>query len=181
MENYSDSDTESDFSESETENEYDLCCQRGSGTCALPFDPTSIENIILSISDQFNFRILLNDSRVKSAIAITTGLTLAGSLIGKHYGGKVGAAVGGAVGGVCGLGIIAVSMRDIWQDIKGKLSELFDIVYDYLAGLGINDYKMAAKFLMQNSWDSRQLAGIVLQVSSDVLGKKILSSLNAAI
>ncbi|CAH0731297.1 unnamed protein product, partial [Brenthis ino] len=172
------SDSETEYSSSDIEGEYDLCC-RETGTCGLPFDPTSLENVILSISDKFNFRIILNDSRAKNAILVTTGLTLAGTLIGKHYGGKIGAAVGGAVGGVCGLGIVAVSMRDIWQDIREKLSELFDIVYDYLAGLGINDYKNAAKFLMQDSGTSTQLAMVILQVTSDVLGKKILSSLTA--
>lgn len=70
-------------------------------------------------------------------------------------------------------------MRDVWQDIKGKLAELFDIVYDYLAGLGIDDYKNAAKFLMQNSGNGTQLAMVILQVTSDILGKQILSSLTA--
>ncbi|CAH2268518.1 uncharacterized protein LOC120633635 [Pararge aegeria] len=188
----------SDYSDSDTENEFDICCaggscSRGSGACSresgpcalltgssgLPFDPTSIENVILSISDQFNFRVLLNDSRAQKAVLITAGLTLAGSLIGKHYGGKAGAAVGGAIGGVCGLGVVVVSMRDIWQDVKGKLWELFDIVYDYLAGLGIEDYEMAAKFLVQNSGQSSQLAMVILQYTSSALGKKILSTLTA--
>lgn len=70
-------------------------------------------------------------------------------------------------------------MRDVWKDIKGKLSELFDIVYDYLAGLGIEDYKNAATFLMQHSSNSKQLALIIIQVTSDILGKKVLSSLTA--
>lgn len=103
-----DSDYENDYSNSDSEGEYDLCC-RESGTCglpSLPFDPTSLENIILSISDKFNFRILFNDSKVRGAVLVTTGLTLAGTLIGRHYGGKIGAAVGGAVGGACGLGIV---------------------------------------------------------------------------
>ncbi|XP_034836123.1 uncharacterized protein [Maniola hyperantus] len=174
-----------DSSDSDTENEFEICCRPG-GSCSrgpsnLPFDPRSIENLILSISDQFNFRVLLNDSRTKKAVLVTAGLTLAGSLIGKHYGGKAGAAVGGAIGGVCGLGVVVVSMRDIWQDIKEKLWELFDIVYDYLAGLGIEDYKMAAKFLMQNSGHSSQLAMLILQVTSDILGKQILSSLSAGL
>ncbi|XP_046972298.1 uncharacterized protein LOC124539033 [Vanessa cardui] len=175
----SEADSNSEYSDSESENEYDLCSRSVSNSCGLPFDPTSLENIILTISDQFNFRILLNDGRAKSAFLVTTGLTLAGTLIGKHYGGKIGAAVGGAVGGVCGLGVVAVSMREIWKDIRDKLSELFDIVYDYLAGLGINDYKKAAKFIMQHSGSTSQLAMVVLQVTSDVLGKKVLSSLTA--
>ncbi|XP_023954003.2 uncharacterized protein LOC112057715 [Bicyclus anynana] len=178
-----------DSSDSDSENEFELCCAGGScsrgisalemptNSSALPFDPASIENIILAISDQFNFRILLNDSRVKKAAIITAGLTLAGSMIGKHYGGKAGAAVGGAIGGVCGLGVAVVTMRDIWQNIKGKLSELYDIVYDYLAGMGIDDYKMAANFLIKHSGQSSQLAMIILEVTSSVLGKKILSSL----
>ncbi|CAH2095566.1 unnamed protein product [Euphydryas editha] len=175
----SESDTISDYSDSELEWEYDFCCKHESNSWGLPFDPTSLENIILSLSDKFDFRIILNNGRVKSAVLVTTGLTLAGTMIGKHYGGKFGAAVGGAVGGICGVGIIAVSMRDIWKDIKGKLSELFDIVYDYLAGLGIEDYKNAATFLMQHSGNSTQLAMIIIQVTSDILGKKVLSSLTA--
>lgn len=85
--------------------DYDMCLQRANSV-ALPFDSTSIENVILSLSDQFDFRVVLSDGRAKNAMLVTTGLTLAGSLIGKHYGGKIGAAVGGAVGGVCGLGIV---------------------------------------------------------------------------
>lgn len=70
-------------------------------------------------------------------------------------------------------------MRSIWDDIKGKLSELFEIVYDFLAGLGIEDYKNAALFLTQNGFNA-QLAMVILETSSTILGKKILSSLNAA-
>lgn len=70
-----------------------------------------------------------------------------------------------------------VSMRDIWQDVKGKLCELIYIVYDYLAGLGIEDYKMAANFLMQNREHSSQLAKIILQVTTHALRNKIVSCL----
>ncbi|CAG4985441.1 unnamed protein product [Colias eurytheme] len=174
--------SDSDFSDSENE-DYEVCCTQGlcgiSSGNALPFDPSSIEKVILSISDQFNFRVILNDGRARSAVMITTGLTLAGALIGRHYGGKVGAAVGGAVGGACGLGVVAVTMREIWQDIRGKLSELFEIVYDYLAGMGLDDYRKAAKFLTQQSGGSAQLAMVIMQVASDLLGKKIVSSLTA--
>ncbi|XP_050679427.1 protein C19orf12 homolog [Leptidea sinapis] len=106
-----------------------------------------------------------------------TSLSIAGALIGNRVGGKVGAAVGGAVGGACGLGVVAVTMREIWRDVREKLSELFDIVYDYLAGLGLEDYKRAAKFVMQNSTNSSQLAMLILQFATNILGKQILSSL----
>lgn len=106
-----------DYSDSDTEYEFELCCADGScewgssefarlAFARLPFDPASIENVILSITDQFNFRVLLNENNVKKAMLITAGLTLAGSLIGKHYGGKAGAMVGGAVGGACSVGVI---------------------------------------------------------------------------
>lgn len=68
-------------------------------------------------------------------------------------------------------------MRDVWQEIKGQLAELFDIVYDYLAGLGLDDYTMAAKFLLQHTRNSNQLALLIIQVTSDILGKQILSNL----
>ncbi|XP_013194218.1 uncharacterized protein LOC106137841 [Amyelois transitella] len=168
--------SESEYTDSE---EYEVC-QLRSNSCSLPFDPMSIENIILALSDQFDFRVVLNDERARTALMVTSGLTLAGTLIGRHYGGKVGAAVGGVVGGACGLGIILVTMRDIWDDIKEKLSELFDIVYDYLAGMGMEDYRKAAIFLTQNATGSSQLATIVLETASDILGKKIMSSLTAA-
>ncbi|XP_026753207.1 uncharacterized protein LOC113513413 [Galleria mellonella] len=163
---------------SDSDSEYELCPRR-SNSCGLPFDPTSLENVILTICDKFDFRIVLNDNRAKGALIVTTGLAVAGTLIGRHYGGKVGAVVGGAVGGACGIGVIVVSMREIWNDIKSKLSELFDIVYDYLAGLGLEDYKKAALFLTQYG-DITQLAMVILQTTSNVLGKKILSSLTAA-
>lgn len=160
---------------------YDEVCTRG-GSCrsaALPFDPTAIENVILTISDSFDFRVIMSDERAKGALLVTTGLAIAGGLIGRHYGGKIGAAVGGAVGGACGLGIVAVSMRSIWEDIKNKLSELFDIVYDYLAGMGLDDYQRAAMFLTQPG-DKTQLAMVILNTASSILGKKILSSLTPA-
>ncbi|XP_053613839.1 uncharacterized protein LOC128677186 [Plodia interpunctella] len=172
----SDHSDQSDYSDSE---EYEVCNLR-SNSCGLPFDPTALENIILKISDKFNFRMVLNDERAKTALMVTSGLTLAGTLIGRHYGGKVGAAVGGAVGGACGLGIVVVAMRDIWNDIKEKLSELFDIVYDYLAGLGIEDYRKAALFLAKNATGSSDLALVILETASEILGKKIMSSLSAA-
>lgn len=163
------------YSDSDSD-EYEVCPMR-SNSFGLPFDPSSLENIILLISDNFDFRVILSDERAKSALIVTTGLTLAGGFIGRHYGGKIGAAVGGAIGGVCGLGVVAVSMRDIWEDIKEKLSELFDIVYDYLAGLGLEDYKKAAMFLKNHSGDSQQLAMVIMQTASSVLGKQIMSSL----
>lgn len=162
-----------------SDGEFEICTSRYN-SCALPFDPTSIEKIILSISDLFDFRVIMSDERAAGALLVTTGLAIAGGLLGRHYGGKIGAAVGGAVGGACGLGVVAVSLRDIWQDIKNKLHELFEIVYDYLAGLGIEDYKYAAMLLTSQSDASTQLAVIVLQTASSVLGKKILSSLTAA-
>ncbi|KAF9794956.1 hypothetical protein SFRURICE_005191 [Spodoptera frugiperda] len=171
------------YSESESDNEYEQVCTRGGGcgvaSAALPFDPASIENVILSISDSFDFRVIMSDERTKGAFLVTTGLAIAGGLIGRHYGGRIGAAVGGAVGGACGLGIVAVSMRSIWQDIKDKLSDLFEMVYDYLAGLGLDDYKRAAMFLTQQG-DKTQLAMLILETASGILGKKILSSITAA-
>ncbi|KOB79140.1 Uncharacterized protein OBRU01_00994 [Operophtera brumata] len=165
-------------SDSESD-EYDVCYRR-SNSCALLFNPTSLENIILTLSDKFDVRVILSSERARGALLVTTGLTLAGGMLGRHYGGKIGAAVGGAIGGVCGLGFVAVSMRDIWEDIKSKLSELFDIVYDYLAGLGLDDYRKAATFLTNNSEDSQQLAMIIMETASALLGKKILSSITTA-
>ncbi|XP_075984917.1 uncharacterized protein LOC142982341 [Anticarsia gemmatalis] len=153
--------------------------RHASENVALPFDPANIENVILAISDRFDFRVVMNSGQAKQAAMITTGLTIAGGLLGRHFGGKVGAAVGGAIGGVCGVGIVIVSMRSIWEEVRGKLSELFDIVYDYLAGMGLDDYKKAAMFLAQNG-SNTQLAMLVLETASGILGKKILSSLTAA-
>ncbi|CAG9793190.1 unnamed protein product [Diatraea saccharalis] len=169
----------SSFDDSDYECSYEMC-RRGSDSTALPFDPTSLENVILTISDCFDFRVIMSDDRVKGAVLVTTGLALAGGLIGRHYGGKVGAAVGGAIGGACGLGFVAISMRDVWEDIKSKLSELFEIVYDYLAGMGLNDYKQAAMFLAQHSTDTTTLAQVILQTASGLIGKKILSSISNA-
>ncbi|KPI97645.1 hypothetical protein RR46_07392 [Papilio xuthus] len=170
----------SDSSDDEGEIDYDLCTIERQNSCALPFDPTSLENIILKISDQFNFRVLWKSPRAKAALMVTAGLTVAGSLIGNHYGGKTGAAIGGVVGGACGVGLVIVAMRDVWYEIKSKLSDVFDMVYDYLAGLGFDDYKKAAMFLVQNGSCSKQLALLILQISSNALGQKILSSLTSS-
>ncbi|KAG7309469.1 hypothetical protein JYU34_005437 [Plutella xylostella] len=157
------------------------CC--GGGSCSrsdsisLPFDPGCLENVILNIGDVFDLRVLMSSDRVKGALLLTGGLAVAGGLLGRHVGGQLGAAVGGAVGGACGLGIVAISMRDIWQEIKAKLSELFDIVYDYLAGMGINDYRKAFSFITQKNAMSKELAMVVVQFTASVLGKKVLSSL----
>ncbi|XP_059048296.1 uncharacterized protein LOC131843637 [Achroia grisella] len=172
--------------DSDSDHDYDTCSVSRSNSCSLPFDPTSIENLILKIADKFDFRVVLNDGRARGALVVTTGLALAGALLGHHYGGKLGEGgrkwggiAGGVVGGACGAGLAAVSMRDIWKDIKFKLSELFDIVYDYLAGLGIDDYKRAAMFLTKNG-SVADLAMIILKTTSSILGQKILSSLPAA-
>ncbi|RVE52559.1 hypothetical protein evm_002678 [Chilo suppressalis] len=167
----------SSFDDSDYEGTYEMC-RRGSESCALPFDPACLENVILTISDCFDFRVILSDDRAKGAMLVTTGLAIAGGLIGRHYGGKIGAAVGGAIGGACGIGIVAISMRDIWEDIKSKLSELFDIVYDYLAGMGLEDYKKAAMFLAQHNSGTTELAQVILQTASGLLNKKIVSSLS---
>ncbi|KAJ8709426.1 hypothetical protein PYW07_009252 [Mythimna separata] len=174
----------SDYESGSDHDGYEEVCTRGARACGrsdvtLPFDPSSIENVILTISDMFDFRVIMSDERAKGALLVTTGLAIAGGLIGRHYGGKIGAAVGGAVGGACGLGIVAVSMRSIWEDIRNKLAELFDIVYDYLAGMGLEDYQRAAMFLTQPG-DKTQLAMVILNTASTILGKKILSSLTPA-
>ncbi|CAH4027367.1 uncharacterized protein LOC123710039 [Pieris brassicae] len=168
----------SDFESSDSEYETDLDVY--SSGPELPFNPSMIEDLILSITDKFNFRVVMSDRRVKNAVLVTTGLSVAGALIGKYYGGKTGAVVGGAVGGVCGLGVVAVTMREIWQEIKGKLPELYEIVYDYLAGLGFDDYHRAIKFVLQHSGATTQLGMLILQITSDTLGKKILSSFTPA-
>lgn len=71
-------------------------------------------------------------------------------------------------------------MRDLWEEIKSKLAELFDIVYDYLAGMGLEDYSRAAMFLAQNSGNTTMLANVIMDTASGLLGKKILSSLAIA-
>lgn len=85
-------------------------CGGGSGGLGtlLPFDPSSIEKILLMIFDKFNFRMLIEE-RTRSAMLVTAGFAIAGGLLGKHVGGKVGAAVGGAVGGACGIGVVGKS------------------------------------------------------------------------
>lgn len=55
-------------------------------------------------------------------------------------------------------------MRDIWLEIKPKLEELFELVYDYLAGMGIDDYRKAASLVTRSSGDTKQLAMIIMQV-----------------
>lgn len=96
-----------DSSDDEGEVDYDLCTIERRNSCALPFDPSSLENIILKISDQFDFRVLWKSPRAKAALIVTAGLAVAGSLIGNHYGGKTGAAIGGVVGGACGAGLVS--------------------------------------------------------------------------
>lgn len=71
-------------------------------------------------------------------------------------------------------------MREIWHEIKGKLPELYEIVYDYLAGLGFDDYRKAIKFVLQ-SGPTTELAMLILQMTSNALGKKILSSLTTVV
>lgn len=95
----------SSFEYSDYECDDDMCTRRAN-SCALPFDPSALENVILTISDSFDFRVVMSDERAKGAMAVTAGLALAGGLIGRHYGGKIGAAVGGAIGGACGIGIV---------------------------------------------------------------------------
>lgn len=75
----------------------------------------------------------------------------------------------------------AVSMREIWEDVKEKLWGLIEIVYDYLAGMGIEDYKNAALFVVSQSGSQNQLALLILETASSTLGKKIISNLNAAL
>lgn len=110
------------YSDSESD-EYEVCPLR-SNSCALPFDPASLENIILTICDKFDFRVILSDDRAKGALLVTSGLTLAGGLIGRHYGGKIGAAVGGAIGGVCGLGIVG---KTIYSNFDFGLGLFFQL------------------------------------------------------
>lgn len=89
----------------DSDSEYEVCPRR-LNTETLPFDPAAIENFILTISDHFNFRVILRDGRAKRAVLMTAGLTIAGGVVGRHYGGKVGAILGSAVGGACGVGIV---------------------------------------------------------------------------
>lgn len=72
-----------------------------------------------------------------------------------------------------------VSLRNAWQDLRAQLSELFDIVYDYLANLEIEDYVQAAMFLAQHVAYKTDLAKLMLEIISGTLGKQVLSSLTA--
>lgn len=101
----------SSFDCSDGECDFEMTCTRRSNSCALPFDPSALEQVILTISDSFDFRVVMTDERTKGAVAVTAGLALAGGLIGRHFGGKVGAAVGGAIGGACGIGIVGKSTK----------------------------------------------------------------------
>ncbi|KAI5640314.1 hypothetical protein NE865_07239 [Phthorimaea operculella] len=140
--------------------------------------PYHHKNIILSLVDKFDIRVLLSDKRMSTAMMITSGLAMAGSVIGKHYGGNMGAVLGGAVGGACGVGIAAVSLRDVWDDVKNRLWELYEIAYDYIAGMGLRDYQQAASILMGKSAGGQgaQLAQILAQVASTLLQNKVTAS-----
>ncbi|KAJ0172031.1 hypothetical protein K1T71_012004 [Dendrolimus kikuchii] len=164
----------------DSDGEYEVIpCRMNS--CTLPFDRVSLENFILTISDQFNFRVVLSDERTTGALLLTAGLTIAGGFVGRHYGGKVGAIFGSAVGGACGVGLVAVSMRDVWEDIKEKLWGLLEVVYDYLAGMGLQDYKNVARFVASRSGCESQIAMLILETASSTLGKKIISNLTTSL
>ncbi|XP_063619152.1 uncharacterized protein LOC134791952 [Cydia splendana] len=156
---------------------FEFCSRRNSFPGVLPFDPSSLENLILSIVDKFDFRVLMRNERTRDAALVTAGFALAGGLIGKMYGGRMGAAVGGAVGGACGIGVVAISMREAWKDFRPKLADVFDLVYDYLAGLGIKDYTSAALFLANTNPQTALLAKMILESSSKILGKQLVSNL----
>lgn len=72
-------------------------------------------------------------------------------------------------------------MRDMWNDLRPKLAEIFDLVYDFLCGLGIDDYNKAATLLSAGNPDLLTLATLVKESSSSILGKKVLSSLPAVL
>ncbi|XP_049885738.1 uncharacterized protein LOC126380389 [Pectinophora gossypiella] len=167
--------SESDSDASVSDWEMDCCSAQGCSR--LPFDPTELQDVILSISDRFDFRVIMSEGKAKNALIITTGLTIAGTVIGRRYGGNIGAALGGAMGGACGLGIAAVSMREVWDDVKSKLSELFEIAYDYLAGLGLRDYQAAAALVACGGGDSKHLALLLADMASKLLDKKVVSSI----
>ncbi|XP_047994021.1 uncharacterized protein LOC125232409 [Leguminivora glycinivorella] len=158
---------------------YEFCSRRSSFPGVLPFDPLSIENLILSVVDKFDFRVMMTNERTRDAILVTAGFALAGGLIGKMCGGRMGAAVGGAVGGACGIGVVAISMREVWKEIRPKFADVFDLVYDYLAGLGIKDYASAAMFLANTNPQTTVLAKMILESSSHILGKQLVSNLGS--
>ncbi|XP_061725079.1 uncharacterized protein LOC133531018 [Cydia pomonella] len=158
---------------------YEFCSRRSSFPGVLPFDPLSLENLILSMVDKFDFRVLMNNERTRDAMLVTAGFALAGGLIGKMYGGRMGAAVGGAVGGACGIGVVAISMREVWKEVRPKFADVFDLVYDYLAGLGIKDYASAALFLANANPQTTVLAKMILESSSQILGKQLVSNLGS--
>lgn len=68
-------------------------------------------------------------------------------------------------------------MKDAWNDIKYQLSELIELVYDFIAGLELKDYQTAASLLMSNGSVSGQLATMLISQASSSLGKNIISSI----
>lgn len=92
----------------------------------LPFDANSLENIILTVSDHFNFRVVLGNKETRRAICIGTGLTIAGTVIGRQLGGKVGAAVGGALGGACGVGLVGKLKKSVQTMFKPQGTQRWD-------------------------------------------------------
>ncbi|GBP80128.1 hypothetical protein EVAR_55997_1 [Eumeta japonica] len=113
------------------------------GKSRLHFDVDSLENIILKIGDRYDIKVVMcdeEDSQMRTLL-LTSGLALLGGFVGrKLQGGHAGAVVGGAVGAACGLCIAAVSMRNVWQDLKEDSGVLLKRVYKHLLKLNITDY-----------------------------------------
>ncbi|XP_023954002.1 uncharacterized protein LOC112057714 [Bicyclus anynana] len=141
------------------------------------FDRRWIEQIILQLVDAFEIRVVW-DTEAK---ILTGAFALAGVVVGGYAGGRMGAALGAGVGGAAGLGVSAiVSLREIWETVKEKLSELTYIVFNYLRRLDPVDYIHAANVLMACMSSKRELVMTILDFVAHKLGREVLSSITAA-
>ncbi|XP_011555255.2 uncharacterized protein LOC105386396 [Plutella xylostella] len=144
---------------------------------AVSFDGSPIEQLILSLGDIFNIRIVWDQ---QSAL-LTGALVLAGGVVGGLAGGRLGAAVGAGIGSVTGIGAAtALALREVWTDIKEKVKELFFIVFNYLRRLDPVDYVNAIQIVMSCTGTRTELVLTILDFIAHKLGKEVLSSLTAA-
>lgn len=73
-----------------------------------------------------------------------------------------------------------VSLREIWEFVKEKLTELYYIVLNYLRRLDPIDCVEAIVLLMRSSSNKRELAIVILDFVAHKLGREVYSSLTAA-
>ncbi|CAB3233039.1 unnamed protein product [Arctia plantaginis] len=125
-----------------------------------------LEELLFTLSDLGNIRIVSESALVTSAAAVL------GGLLGAFAGGRTGAVLGAGLVGAMGYrASTEMTLREAWEMVKAKLIGLLHIILDFLRSLDYMDYIAAAEILVASADRREEVYEIIIQYIVTKLGQ----------